>query len=370
MVCMLHLDIGQLDRRYADRRVLDPGRVSRLAASIARDGLRSPVLVDGFHRVAALEALGRDLVKAVKLEVTESEALVLAWRLETGRRKSALEEGWLLAELAEKHGRSGSELAAELRRTKSWVSQRLGLVRVLPTSVQEAVRKATVPAQAAMKSLLPMARLDRDGCEKFVAGLTEPVSVRQIARLYAGWRSADAIGRARIVEQPMLLLKAEEAVSPVSPDVEERLARDLEGIAGLCRRARRWVSRACSPGRTASSRRWPGSRRRRRSGRWRRRCVVLDLETRTAILRLSDEGHGTRFIAKAVGVSRKSVKKVLASGQPEVPKLERTTQLSHPIAQIRALLPAGVEGVISFLKRGFGLGRCTWRGEQGFKSYA
>ncbi len=31
---------------------------------------------------------------------------------------------------------------------------------------------------------------------------------------------------------------------------------------------------------------------------------------------------------------------------------------------------AGVEGVISFVKRGFGLGRCTWRGEQGFKSYA
>jgi len=31
---------------------------------------------------------------------------------------------------------------------------------------------------------------------------------------------------------------------------------------------------------------------------------------------------------------------------------------------------AGVEGVISFLKRGFGLGRCNWRGLQGFKSYA
>jgi len=31
---------------------------------------------------------------------------------------------------------------------------------------------------------------------------------------------------------------------------------------------------------------------------------------------------------------------------------------------------AGVEGVISFLKRGFGLRRCTWKGERGFKSYA
>jgi len=30
---------------------------------------------------------------------------------------------------------------------------------------------------------------------------------------------------------------------------------------------------------------------------------------------------------------------------------------------------AGVEGVISFLKRGFEMGRCTWRGLPGFKSY-
>ena len=31
---------------------------------------------------------------------------------------------------------------------------------------------------------------------------------------------------------------------------------------------------------------------------------------------------------------------------------------------------AGIEGMISFLKRCFGLGRCTWRGFESFKSYA
>jgi IS5 family transposase len=30
---------------------------------------------------------------------------------------------------------------------------------------------------------------------------------------------------------------------------------------------------------------------------------------------------------------------------------------------------AGIEGVISFLKRAFGLDRCTWRGELSFRSY-
>jgi IS5 family transposase len=30
---------------------------------------------------------------------------------------------------------------------------------------------------------------------------------------------------------------------------------------------------------------------------------------------------------------------------------------------------AGIEGMISFLKRAFGLDRCTWRGELSFQSY-
>ncbi len=205
---MLELESCHLVLRYSGLRVLDPGRVSRLAASLVRDGQRSPVLVvegsvlvDGYHRVAALQELGRDLVKAVELRVTEAEALVLAWRLERGHR----------------------------------------LVRALPESVQEAVRASKVPAQAAMKSLVPMARRDPTGCEQLVAALPEPVSVRQMARLYAAWKAADAKGRERIVAQPMLLLKAEEATSSVSLDAEERLARDLEGVAGLCRRARRAV---------------------------------------------------------------------------------------------------------------------------------
>lgn len=64
---------------------------------------------------------------------------------------------------------------------------------------------------------------------------------------------------------------------------------------------------------------------------------MLDLETRSAILRLAKEGHGTRFIAKAVGAARDSVKRVLASGSSEVPGIERPDQLSPYIKQIEAL---------------------------------
>ncbi len=51
---------------------------------------------------------------------------------------------------------------------------------------------------------------------------------------------------------------------------------------------------------------------------------MLDEATRAAILRLRKEGHGTRSIARALGISRSSVKDVLKSGSAEVPALERS----------------------------------------------
>ncbi len=64
---------------------------------------------------------------------------------------------------------------------------------------------------------------------------------------------------------------------------------------------------------------------------------MLDLETRQAILRLDREGHGKRTIAQAVGVSRNSVKKVLASGSPEVPRLARADRLEPYLERILEL---------------------------------
>lgn len=56
---------------------------------------------------------------------------------------------------------------------------------------------------------------------------------------------------------------------------------------------------------------------------------MLDQSTRAAILRLHDEGHGARAIARWLSVSRGSVKRVLAQGSDEVPRLERE-ELAEP----------------------------------------
>jgi transposase len=56
---------------------------------------------------------------------------------------------------------------------------------------------------------------------------------------------------------------------------------------------------------------------------------MLDQKTRSAILRLHEEGHGARPIAHALGVSRGAVKAVLASGADAVPRIERP-ELAEP----------------------------------------
>ena len=227
-----------------------------MAASLAQHGQRSPVLVaagadgfpvliDGYLRVEALLELGRDLVEALFLDVSESEALILAHRLEAKRRRSALEEGWLIQELMERHGMGQREVAMRLSRSVSWVSRRLSLVRVLPASVQEAVRVSRVPAQAAMRYLVPLARAKRGECESLVSGLGNTVvSVREVERLYRGLRRGSQDTRERILTAPILYLKAEEATEAErlpEGDPAAPLVKDLDSVAGICRRARRRV---------------------------------------------------------------------------------------------------------------------------------
>lgn len=55
---------------------------------------------------------------------------------------------------------------------------------------------------------------------------------------------------------------------------------------------------------------------------------MLDLYTRTAILRLAQQGHSRRTIARTLGLSRNAVRQVLRSGACEVPNLERQERLS------------------------------------------
>src|SRR5680860_571680 len=150
----MHLELKELDLRYAELRISDRSRERRLVASVLEHGQQTPVLVvrdgatwvliDGYVRVAALLKLANDLVEVAVIDASEADALMLAHGLDNGRERTALEEGWLLRELCERHAVAQAELARRLDRTPSWVSRRLALVNTLPDVVQEAVRTGKV----------------------------------------------------------------------------------------------------------------------------------------------------------------------------------------------------------------------------------
>ena len=161
----MHLEFHQLDRRWEHLRVREPQRQRRLLASLADGGQQTPIIVvaagppdrylviDGHKRVAALEQLGRDTVEATLWAMSEAEALLLSRSLRFSPPESAIEQGWLLAEMEQRFGYSLDELARRFDRSTSWVSRRLGLVEVLPEAIQQQVREGKLAAHARPTSI-------------------------------------------------------------------------------------------------------------------------------------------------------------------------------------------------------------------------
>ena len=257
----MKLEFHQLDRRYEHLRVENPQRQRQLLASLAASGQQTPIIavavpdhpdrylvIDGYKRIAALQQLGRDTVEAVVWPMNEVQALVLDRSLHWSEPESALEEGWLLAELEQRFGYGLEDLARQFDRSVSWVSRRLALVELLPDSVQQQVRAGEIPAQVAMKYLVPVARGSLDDCQQMAAAFARhKFTSRQAGQLYAAWREASPQIRQRLLEQPQLFLKAQREAEPQAAGSPlQELLRDLEMIAAIAHRANRRVSRATS----------------------------------------------------------------------------------------------------------------------------
>ena len=270
----MQLELGQLDLRYAALRIHDPSRERRLLASMLEHGQQTPVLVvrdgeawvliDGYLRVVVLGKLARDLVDAAVMDVAEAEALVLGHRLDNGRERTGLEEGWLLRELVERHGVVQAELARRLDRSASWVSRRLALVRSLPEVVQEAVRVGKLSVQAATRVMVPLARANVVQCERLMHELgSQRVGVRPLTRLYVAWKASDEPARERLVAEPQLFLRTLEVErKDALPEEDEAVAtlRDLSLLSAVCLRLARRASESGDPvserGRVARRRAW------------------------------------------------------------------------------------------------------------------
>lgn len=257
----MQLEFHQIVMKYERLRIRTAVLDSRLLTSLSQQGQHNPILVvaqhseqrryvliDGYRRVEALKRMGRDTVEALELSLGESAALILWHSQRSAPRRSALTDGWLIRELLELHGITQREVCERLQRNDSWVSRRLSLVKQLPETVQEQVRRGQISEWAAMKIFVPLARAKRSDCEKLAQALSgQQVSSRQIQRIYAGYKKSDSERRERIVSHPMLYLKASEEAErsnteakPASDD-QGALLQDVEILAAVSSRARRRV---------------------------------------------------------------------------------------------------------------------------------
>lgn len=244
----MDLEFHQLDLRYRDQRIGGPARARRLVSSLAEIGQQVAVvvsadkgryvLIDGYARVAALKLLGRDTVDGLEWKTNLVEALLMRHH-QSHRRIASLEEAWLIAHLQDACGLSLSDLATRFCRSKSWVSRRLALVTVLDPQTANAIREGIVPADAAMKYLVPLSRDNAADAKTLLSKVgSEALTTRQFARIYRGYCQADAAGRAHIVSSPHLFLKATD-MAALSPSPPKSIVDELHTIAAISTRTTR-----------------------------------------------------------------------------------------------------------------------------------
>jgi len=256
MVAGMKVELCELAFRYAHLRGGGGGQRQRLRASLAEEGQRVPVLlvrdgdalvlIDGYARCDALRSLGRDVVDAAVLDGDEVDALVLSHQLVCGRRKTALEQAWLVAELIERHGLTQSEVAGRLGKSKSWVSRHRAMTTLLPVTVRAAIERGEVSVQVARRKKIPLARANAQACGTLVEQLGEHrLTVREAKALHEAWRGADEAQRGRIVTAPQLYLKVhahrrgDNAVPEAARalGLAEQLRERVDALRGLVERS-------------------------------------------------------------------------------------------------------------------------------------
>ena len=248
---IVQVDLDALDLRYAKLRTKRPAVEKRLLVSLEEAGQQSPVivvaaeepgrwvLIEGRKRVRALRRLKADAVKAVVWELAPAEALIAAYQLQDGSAWNALEEGWLVWELVRGGGLTLSEVSQRLKRSKAWVSGRLGLIESLPEPVLEGVLTGKLGAYVATRYLLPFARANASDCEKLAQKVMEhEFRSREVKALCEYYAAAKPKARSRMLEDPARFLAAlkeaqKGAMDLKLSDSENRCVKNLELIGNV-----------------------------------------------------------------------------------------------------------------------------------------
>jgi len=220
-----------LDRGYEHLRQRTPQAQHRLMVSIHTHGLLVPItvintspptadtvprwtVIDGYLRVNATRALGKDKIAVEICELSVDEALLASYKINQSRPWEPLEEARLLQEMATHHAYSQAQLAQKFGKSESWVTYRLQLLTELPEFVAQAVYEGVLTCWSASRVLIPFARANSRHAEQFIAYLRNHVhSSREIQAFYEKYMQASAKARENMIAKPALFFKVQAATA-------------------------------------------------------------------------------------------------------------------------------------------------------------
>jgi len=212
------VDTHLLDLRYSHTRIKNDKTLVTLTNSIQLYGQIVPVqaiskqeryiLIDGYKRLAALKACGRDCITLELTDAEEQDSLFTLLAQTNERKLEAIEQAALIQELHVRFSSSFSEIAKRLGRNKSWVKRRLDLIESLPAEVYQAVMTGKLSSWAASRILVPLARANEQDCLELTRKIIkDPLSTRELVQLYKHYGKSNRTVRDRIIASPALFTK-------------------------------------------------------------------------------------------------------------------------------------------------------------------
>jgi transcriptional regulator with XRE-family HTH domain len=240
------VELSGLDLRYEGFRLKQPALEERLLAAIAQRGIeealegvevqQTKVLLNGFKRYRCARKLRITSVPYSSLGPDEAIAILSLLKTSNNRALSILEQAGFIAELRQARGMSVAEIAAELSRSKSWVSMRLGLLAEMSAKVRQQLFSGAFPVYPYMYLLRQFMRMNgvkAEQIEEFVLALSgKGLSVREVEQLAHGYFRGPESFREEIRKGNLALPLERMRQVPQSPDgcseFERVLLCDLE----------------------------------------------------------------------------------------------------------------------------------------------
>jgi hypothetical protein len=248
------VELASLDLRYESFRLKQPALEQRLLSSILQRGIEEPlegvevqetkVLLNGFKRYRCARQLRLATVPFSSLGGDEATAILGLLKLSNNRTLSILEQAAFLAELKHARGLNVAAIAAELSRSKSWVTMRLGLLAEMSEAVRQQLFAGAFPVYSymyLMRQFMRMNGVKAEQIDAFVLATSgHGLSVREIEQLAHGFFRGPDSFRQEVLKGNLALPLARMRQMPQNPDgcseFERVLLGDLEVLAKYMQR--------------------------------------------------------------------------------------------------------------------------------------